>query len=142
MLKRILRACLTQRQREEGLYRCEPDDHTVELKDKEGKQLAVFSSSATVVEIRKEADKHIGKFDIEKALEEISEPVGDIRNLSGPTSKEKLIEQVAAWIDTHVIAEMIIEHLGEQGEGLTFEAATASWCQTLEHLGAGTGLAR
>lgn len=81
-------------------------------------------------------------FDIDKALDEISEPVGDIRNLRKPTSKEKLIEQVANWIDTYVIAEMIIEHLEEQGEELTLERAKEVWLHTLENLGGGIGLGR
>ena len=84
MIKAVLKACLTAKQREAGLYLEEPDDHTLELKDKNGKVLAVWGSSgATVIEIRKEADKYIkGEdcigFDIDKALDEISTPIGDI----------------------------------------------------------------
>jgi len=61
MIKGVLQACLTKEQQAKGLYLEEPEDHTVELKDKAGERLAVFnSSSATVEAIRGEADKHMG----------------------------------------------------------------------------------
>jgi len=81
-------------------------------------------------------------FDIDKALEEISEPIGHVINLAKPTTKETLAIQVANWIDTYVIAEMIIAHLEEQGEELTFERAKMVWLNTLENLAGGIGLAR
>jgi len=77
MTETVLQKVLTQKQKNAGLCLVEPDDHTVELKDKEGRCLAVFSSGAMVMEIRKEADKYIKRgdckeFDIDKALDEIS----------------------------------------------------------------------
>jgi len=60
MTETVLQKVLTQSQRNAGLCLVEPDDHTIELRDKDGKVLAVWGSSgATVIEIRKEADKYI-----------------------------------------------------------------------------------
>lgn len=57
MIKAVLKACLTKRQQTQGLRLVEPDDRTVELRDKDGKRLAVWSSSGvTVEEIRESAD--------------------------------------------------------------------------------------
>lgn len=56
-------------------------------------------------------------------------------------SREEVIQEVANWIDTHVIAEMIVGHLEEQDEAITVERAKEVWCDTLEHLGASIGLA-
>jgi len=56
-------------------------------------------------------------------------------------SREEVIEQIANWIDTHVIAEMIVDHLEEQDEAVTVERAKEVWYGTLEHLGGGIGLA-
>jgi len=55
--------------------------------------------------------------------------------------KQQVIEQVADWIDTHVIAEMIVDHLEEQGEDITLERAKKVWLDSLENLGGGIGLA-
>ena len=57
MLEGVLKAALTKEQRDSGLHLSEPDDHTVLLKNKEGKVLAIFSIHATIENIRKEADK-------------------------------------------------------------------------------------
>lgn len=60
MIKTILQKVLTQKQQDAGLYLVEPDDHLIELKDKDGKVLAVWGSvGATVIEIRKEASKYL-----------------------------------------------------------------------------------
>lgn len=56
-------------------------------------------------------------------------------------NREEVIEQVANWIDTQVIAEMIVDHLEEQEEAITVERAKEVWYHALEHLGAGIGLA-
>jgi len=55
-----LKECLTTKQQEAGLYLVEPDDHTVELRNKAGERLAVWSSSGvTIQEMRREADKYV-----------------------------------------------------------------------------------
>lgn len=56
-------------------------------------------------------------------------------------SRQQVIEQVADWIDTHVIAEMIVDHLEEHGEDITVERAKEVWLNSLENLGGGIGLA-
>jgi len=56
--------------------------------------------------------------------------------------KEKVIEEVAAWIDTRVIAEMVAEHLKDEGDEVTVESCKEAWLGTLENLGGGIGLAR
>ncbi len=55
--------------------------------------------------------------------------------------KEKVIDEVAAWIDTRVIAEMIADHLDDEGEEVTVDRCKEVWWGTLENLGGGTGLA-
>jgi hypothetical protein len=55
--------------------------------------------------------------------------------------REKLIEEVANWIDPYVIAEMIVDHLEENAEDVTVERCKQVWYQTLENLGGGVGLA-
>lgn len=54
--------------------------------------------------------------------------------------REKLIEELANWIDTHVIAEMILDHLKDSGEPLTLERAKEAWLNTLEYLGGNVGV--
>ena len=54
---------------------------------------------------------------------------------------EQVIEEIADWIDTQVIAEMIVEHLEETGRPVTVEEAKQVWYGTLENLGGGVGLA-
>ena len=131
MFNSVLQAGLTKEQQANGLILIEPDGHTVELQDKSGKRLAVWSSSgATVAEIRKEADRYISGEEFTKFI------------LDSDGKREKLTAHIAKWVDTRVIAEMIIEHLGEQGEQLTFERAKEVWLNTLENLGGGIGLAR
>lgn len=49
--------------------------------------------------------------------------------------REELIEKLADWVDTHVIAEMVLDHLKDTGEPLTLERAKEAWLQTLEYLG-------
>ena len=56
--------------------------------------------------------------------------------------KEKVIDEVAAWIDTRVIAEMVAEHLKDEGDEVTVESCKEAWLRTLENLGGGIGLAR
>jgi len=56
--------------------------------------------------------------------------------------KEKVIGEVAAWIDTRVIAEMIAEHLKDEGDEVTVESCKDAWYGTLENLGSGIGIAR
>jgi len=50
--------------------------------------------------------------------------------------KEELIGKVADWVDTQVIAELIVGHLEDQGDELTLENAKAAWYSELEELGA------
>ena len=54
---------------------------------------------------------------------------------------EKVVDEVAAWIDTRVIAEMVAEHLKDEGEEVTVETCKDAWLGSLELLGGGTGLA-
>jgi len=56
--------------------------------------------------------------------------------------KEKVIDEVAAWIDTRVIAEMVADHLEDEGEEVTVESCKEAWLGTLENLGSGIGVAR
>ena len=56
--------------------------------------------------------------------------------------KEKVIDEVAAWIDTRVIAEMVADHLEQEGEEVTVESCKEAWLGTLENLGSGIGVAR
>ena len=55
---------------------------------------------------------------------------------------EKVIDEVADWIDTRVIAEMVAEHLKDEGDEVTVESCKEAWLGTLENLGGGIGLAR
>jgi len=55
---------------------------------------------------------------------------------------EKVVKEVAAWIDTKVIAEMVAEHLQDEGDEVTVERCKDAWLGTLENLGSGTGIAR
>jgi len=55
--------------------------------------------------------------------------------------KEQVIEEIADWIDTNVIAEMIVEHLEENGRPVTVQEAKEVWYGTLQNLGGGVGLA-
>ncbi len=55
--------------------------------------------------------------------------------------REQLIEQLAGWIDTLLIAEMIVEHCAEIEVEPTLEACKNIWLGTLENLGGGIGLA-
>jgi hypothetical protein len=57
------------------------------------------------------------------------------------TDKEEVIKEVADWIDTQVIAEMIVDHLEESGRPVTVQEAKDMWLGTLENLGGGVGLA-
>jgi len=56
--------------------------------------------------------------------------------------REKVIGEVADWIDTRVIAEMVVEHGEEIDEELTVQGCKDVWLGTLENLGSGVGLAR
>lgn len=60
MIKTVLQRALTEKQQAAGLSLIESDDRILELHDKEGEELAVwYSSAVNIIEIRKEADKHI-----------------------------------------------------------------------------------
>ena len=48
--------------------------------------------------------------------------------------KEQLIKQVAEWIDTQVIAEMVVDHLEEQGTPLTAKNCQDQWLSQIEKL--------
>lgn len=50
--------------------------------------------------------------------------------------RDTLIDQVADWIDTQVIAELIVRHLENFGDPLTLENAKSAWYFQLEELGA------
>jgi len=56
--------------------------------------------------------------------------------------REKVIDEVAGWIDTQVIAEMVAEHVEEVDEELTVRGCKDVWLGTLENLGSGVGMAR
>ena len=55
--------------------------------------------------------------------------------------REKVVEEVARWIDTRVIAEMVASHLEDEGEEVTVENCKEAWLGTLENLGGGIGIA-
>ena len=55
--------------------------------------------------------------------------------------REKVVEEVAKWIDTRVIAEMVADHLEQEGEEVTVESCKEAWLRTLENLGGGIGIA-
>lgn len=55
--------------------------------------------------------------------------------------REQVIKEIAGWIDTQVIAEMIVEHLEETERSVTVEEAKQVWYGTLQNLGGGVGLA-
>ena len=55
--------------------------------------------------------------------------------------REQAINEVADWIDTQVIAEMIVEHLEQTDRPITTEEAQQVWLLTLENPGGGIGLA-
>lgn len=54
----------------------------------------------------------------------------------GDKEKQKLTDELANWIDRRVIAELIVQHLDEQGEELTLGRGKEVWLGTLENLGA------
>ena len=45
-------------------------------------------------------------------------------------NKEEVITEVADWIDTLVIAEMVVDHLEEQGMEITTENAKEVWLES------------
>lgn len=55
--------------------------------------------------------------------------------------REQVVKEVANWIDTQVIAEMIADHLKDNGIEPTLEECERVWLDTLENLGGGVGLA-
>jgi len=59
----------------------------------------------------------------------------------GNMNREEIIEEIANWIDTQVIAEMIVDYLEEYGRPVTVQEAQEVWYDTLENLGGGIGLA-
>jgi hypothetical protein len=58
------------------------------------------------------------------------------------TKREKIIDDLVRWVDTQVIAEMVVDHLEEEGDEVTLEACKEAWLGTLENLGSGVGIAR
>ena len=50
--------------------------------------------------------------------------------------KHELIDQVAEWIDTQDIAELVVDHAFRLEEPPTLEACQAVWLSCLEQLGA------
>lgn len=58
------------------------------------------------------------------------------------TEVEEVVDEVAAWIDTRAIAQMVAEHLQEAGDEVTVESCKEAWLGTLENLGSGIGMAR
>ena len=52
------------------------------------------------------------------------------------TDEDELIGKVAEWVDTQVIAELIVGHLEDQGDELTLENAKTVWYSELKELGA------
>ena len=56
--------------------------------------------------------------------------------------REKVIDEVADWIDTRAIAEMVADHVEEIEEELTVQGCKDVWLWELENLGSGVGLAR
>ena len=50
-------------------------------------------------------------------------------------SKKSLVDQVSEWVDTRVIAELVVDHLKSEGIPRTFEQAKAVWLDTLQMLG-------
>ena len=50
--------------------------------------------------------------------------------------KEQLVKQVADWVDTEVIAEMVVDALDEQGTPLTNENCHRQWLRQIEFLAA------
>jgi len=64
-----------------------------------------------------------------------------VQELEQQRKKSQVIDQVAEWIDTQVIAEMIVDHVYSLGEEVTFERCKEVWCGTLQNLGGGVGLA-
>ena len=56
--------------------------------------------------------------------------------------REKLVDDLANWMDTHTISEMVVSHLEEQGDEVTLESCKETWYGTLENLGGGVGIAR
>lgn len=69
--------------------------------------------------------------------------------LEGETDREfesrmkrgKVVEEVAKWIDTTVIALMVADHLEEAEQEVTVASCQDVWLRTLENLGGGVGLA-
>jgi len=55
--------------------------------------------------------------------------------------RQQLIDELAHWIDTNVIAELIVESLEENHpeEEITIQQARDVWYSTIEHLGSWIG---
>ena len=47
----------------------------------------------------------------------------------------QVIQQLASWIDTHVIALAISDYLDYHGQKVSFENGKAVWLEMLERLG-------
>lgn len=58
------------------------------------------------------------------------------------TNREQITDDLARWVDTQVIAEMVVSHLEDVGGGVTLESCKDAWLRTLELLGSGIGIAR
>jgi len=62
--------------------------------------------------------------------------------LEARQKREKLVDDLANWMDTKVISEMVVCHLEEQGDEVTLDRCKDMWYGTLENLGGGVGIAR
>ncbi|MBT9141321.1 MAG: hypothetical protein DDT30_01910 [Dehalococcoidia bacterium] len=49
-------------------------------------------------------------------------------------TKDQVIDEVASWIDTTVLAEMMVSHLEEEGEEPTVDRCKELWYAVLERL--------
>ena len=50
------------------------------------------------------------------------------------SEREEIIEQLAEWIVTHVIAEVIVDKMEDNDVAVTLQAAQSLWLDALEHL--------
>ena len=66
-------------------------------------------------------------------------PDGDAYDPCYASVEEAVIDEIANWIDTQVIAQMIVEHLGCEGEEVTVENCKQTWYRVLEHIGGNIG---
>jgi len=84
----------------------------------------------------KQLDENLrhGQIDIDNLLSGNGRP--DMIEAIVQIDRDQLIAQVADWVDTQVIAELIVDHLRDQGDELTLENAKECWYAELQNLGA------